>query len=119
MKKLLISASFLAFPMVAFAQVSNINDVLLFVYNFLNALIPILIAAAVVYFLYGLIRYVVASDEAARGEARNIILYGIIVLTVMIAVWGLVNILINTFGIGNNAAPTGPQAPAPRPATAR
>lgn len=96
--------------------VRNINDILTFLYDFFNALIPILIAAAVVYFLYGLIRFVVAGPED-RSEVWKTILTGIVVLTVMVALWGLVNILITSFGL-NATTPTnpGPQLPGIRSA---
>ncbi len=44
-----------------------------------------------------------AGDETARTEARNIMIWGIIALFVMVSVWGLVNVLDDTFGLDDQA----------------
>jgi len=73
----------------------------------LNYVIPVLVALGVVYFIWGVIMYVIASDEEAKKKGRDRIIFGIIGLTVIVAVWGLVNIVIDTFDIdSNNVAPT-------------
>lgn len=96
-------------PFVAFAQ--NINSVINTVMGILNAIVPLLIAIAVVVFLWGVITYVTAGgDEEKRKTAKSYMIYGIIGLFVMVAVWGLVNILGSTLGL-NNAAPNVPVLP--------
>ena len=67
----------------------------------LNAVLPVLIALGVVYFVWGVVTYVIASDEEAKKTGRNRIILGIIGLAVIIGLWGLVAILKNTFGLGN------------------
>jgi ABC-type thiamin/hydroxymethylpyrimidine transport system permease subunit len=67
----------------------------------LTIVVPILIALAVVYFIWGVITYVLSSDEEAKTQGRNRIIYGIIGLAVIVAVWGLVKILTNTFGVSD------------------
>lgn len=66
-----------------------------------NAVIPVLIALGVLYFVWGVVQYVIASDEEAKKAGRDRIIYGIIGLAVIIGVWGLVNLLRNTFGLNN------------------
>lgn len=68
----------------------------------LNSVVPVLIALGVLYFVWGVISYVIADDEEAKSSGRNRIIYGIIGLAVIIGVWGLVNFLRNTFGLNNN-----------------
>ena len=63
----------------------------------LNAIIPVLIALGIVYFVWGVISYMIASDEEAKTKGRDKIIFGIIGLAVIISVWGLVKILANTF----------------------
>lgn len=65
----------------------------------LNTLIPILITLGVVYFIYGVITYVIAKDEEAKSRGRNVMIYGLIGLAVIVSVWGLVNLLKATFGV--------------------
>lgn len=67
----------------------------------MNAIIPILITLGVLYFVWGVISYVIADDEEAKSKGRDRIIYGIIGLAVIISVWGLVKILSNTFGLTN------------------
>jgi predicted membrane channel-forming protein YqfA (hemolysin III family) len=75
----------------------------------LNYVIPVLIALGVVYFVWGVITYVIASDEEAKKTGKYRIIYGIIGLAVIVSVWGLVNILLDTFLIDRGAAPTATQ----------
>ena len=74
--------------------------------DILDPVIGVLIAVAVVLFLYGVIKYIVSGDdETKRKEAKNYIIYGIVGLFVMVSVWGLVGILTGTFGT-DVSAPT-------------
>jgi hypothetical protein len=74
----------------------------------LNIIIPILITLGVVYFIWGVITYVIADDEERKKSGRNRIIYGIIGLAVIVALWGLVAILTNTFGVSNTGTITLP-----------
>jgi len=67
--------------------------------DLLNLVVPILIALGVVYFVWGVITYMIGSDEEAKKAGRDRIIFGIIGLAVIIALWGLVRILTNTFGV--------------------
>ena len=68
------------------------------VMDFLSQAVILLIALAVVFFLYGILKYITAGDdEEKRTKMKNTIIYGIIGLFVMVSFWGIVNILINTF----------------------
>ena len=61
---------------------------------------PIIIALAVLVFMWGIFQFVRASDnEDQRKEGRAYMLYGIIGIFVMISLWGFVRILTNTFDI--------------------
>jgi uncharacterized membrane protein len=69
--------------------------------SILKLTVPILIGLAVVMFLYGLFVYVVNSgDESKRKEGVQYIIYGLVGLFVMIAMWALAGILSNFFGTG-------------------
>jgi len=73
--------------------------------NLFNTIIPVLVALGVVYFVWGVITYVIASDEEAKKSGRDRMIYGIIGLAVIIGLWGLVGILGNTFNIGSDQNP--------------
>lgn len=78
-----------------------------------QALIPIVIGLAVLVFLWGVLRYVIASDDAGKDSGRVFMLWGIIALFVMVSVWGLVNILRETLQL-NPATPPAPGIPRPQ-----
>ena len=119
MKKKLIVLSGLALasaPMLAFAQITTTGaatggcnltqqgtlfGIICQVGRLFNAIVPVLIALGVLYFVWGVVSYVIASDEEAKAAGRNRIIFGIIGLAVIIGVWGLVNFLRNTFGLNN------------------
>ena len=66
----------------------------------LGAVIPILITLAVIYFFWGLGKYILNVDsEEGKEQAKSIMIWGIIALFVMVSVWGLVNLIGNTFDI--------------------
>ena len=68
------------------------------VMDFLSQAVIILISLAVVFFLYGILKYISrGDDEESQKKGKNIMIFGIIGLFVMISFWGIVNILINTF----------------------
>lgn len=66
------------------------------------AIIPLLFTLAFLFFLWGMITYIRNSDDIKkREESKNFIYWGILGLTVMVGVWGLVRIVTTTFGLGN------------------
>lgn len=110
-KKLIVLSSFVMglAPVVAFAQTSTscaavvnqgtIPGIICKIGEILNLVIPVLVVLGLVYFVWGVVSYVIASDEEAKKSGRNRMIYGIIGLAVIVAVWGLVNILTTTFNI--------------------
>lgn len=83
-------------------SLGTIEGILCKIRDLLNAVIPVLIALGVVYFVWGVITYVISDDEEAKKKGRDRIIYGIIGLAVIIAMWGLVSILTTTFNLQNS-----------------
>lgn len=109
MKKTLALVALYTLPLVAFAQTpTNLIGLISFAGDVLNRLIPLLIALALVAFFWGLVTYIWGKTP---GEAKNVMVAGILGLFVMVSIWGIIRIAQNTFGVGN-AAPVGiPQVP--------
>ena len=85
--------------------VTGLEGVLCKIQNLLNAIVPVLVALGIVYFVWGVVSYMIGSDEEAKKKGRDRVIYGIIGLAVIVAMWGLVNILTNTFGLtGSNSS---------------
>lgn len=100
-KQRIAIAGAMLLPLVAAAQ--TFTEVFTRIKGFLNQIIPFLVLIATIIFLVGVVRYITAGgDEERIKEARNLIFWGIILLAVMIAVWGFVNIVL-TFIFGTSA----------------
>src|ERR1035437_8992966 len=102
MKKFLL-ISLVAVPALAFGEstgTSGFDTFLNSVQGTVNKIIPFLVALALLGFFWGLVRFIFSSNnEEGRGEARSMMIYAIIALFVMVAVWGLVGFLGNAIGI--------------------
>ena len=72
----------------------------------LNNIVIVLMAAAVVYVIYGAFEMI--RSEEKRESGRQIVVYGIIGLFVMVSVWGFVYVLQSTFNL--SGGPINPPA---------
>ena len=121
MKKIVYSL--LAFsPLMALAQVTtggvgtidNTATSLAGTFNkVVNILIPAFFGLAVIYFFYGVAKYILAAgdpDEASKG--KSIMIYGVIALAVMATLYGLINFLTQNLGISGSGSITLPKIPA-------
>jgi len=98
-------------PTACATNITKIQDLLCKISELLNVVLPVFVALGVVYFVWGVVSYVISSDEEAKKTGRNRIIYGIIGLAVIIGVWGLVNLLRNTFNLNNQQVITLPTVP--------
>ena len=106
-QKVSLSVLAWALPVIAFAQSESLGilGALGTLQRIINSIIPVVITFGLLFFLYGVVTYIL--DPKDVGKARDIMLYGIIGLFVMVSVWGLVNLLSDTFLSGSTrAAPT-------------
>ncbi|MEK7120514.1 MAG: pilin [Patescibacteria group bacterium] len=110
MKKLTLLGLAVFLPAVASAQVTDVDSVFDLVSGWINTLVPIIIALAVLAFIWGVFRYVVASSDDDKAKGRNMMIWGVVGIFVMVSVWGLVGVLKNTFGLDNSAIDT-PELP--------
>lgn len=91
-----------ATPSMVFAA-STLNDIEIAALGLLNAVVPMLIAAAVAFFLWSVLKYINSGDNAeARTQARALMVYGVIAIFVMVSLWGFVNVLKDTFDLNDN-----------------
>jgi hypothetical protein len=85
------------------SQFTGLTFMLCKVSGVLNSTLPVLITLGVVYFVWGVVQYVIGDSEEAKTKGRDRIIFGIIGLAVILVVWGLVYVLLNTFNIGGQA----------------
>lgn len=108
-----VVAPFVAFAADAFSIITKVTQIL-------SVIIPLLITFAVVYFIWGVIQYTISGDEEKKKKARGMIIQGLIGLFVIIAFWGIIRLITNTFGVGpeqlnSNAIPCIPAPGVPCP----
>ncbi len=69
-----------------------------------NPIILLLVAVALLVFLWGVLEFVGHSDsEEARTKGGRHILWGIVGLAIMLSAFGIVNVIINTIGADSTA----------------
>jgi hypothetical protein len=96
-----------ALPFLAFAQSANttyLSSLIDGAKALLDQLVIFLIALAVVWFIWNVIRYTMSSDEEKKGAAKSQMIWGIIAIAVIVSVWGLVAILQSIFGVSTTGA---------------
>jgi len=87
-----------------------LGSTILYIIN--DVLVPVIFAVAFIAFIYGIAKAYIFSggSEEAVKKGHSLILWGIIGFVVMISLWGLVNIVGNTFGLTGNSAPALPMS---------
>lgn len=86
---------------------------ILFIIN--SILVPVLFAIAFIVFLYGIAQaYIFSGGDAEKvSQGHRLLLWGIIAFVIMISIWGLVNVVANTFGLAGAFAPPTPTSISP------
>ena len=106
-----------SFPVIAFAanDVDDLGDLLELISAYFVGIAPLLVAIAVAYFVWGVLKFVGSGDnEEKRKEGHNVMINGIIAIFVMVSIWGLVSFLTETFGLetGDGSALDAPEVDA-------
>jgi len=92
-----------ALPLFVSAQASDtiggLGDTLIGIIN--ETLVPLIFAAAFLVFIWGVFQYFILSKGSDDGQekGRNLMIYGLIGFFVMVSVWGIINLLVGTFGL--------------------
>lgn len=101
----------LSTPVLAFAQsqasaqcsaikLNSVINIMIWIKCFIvTAVIPLIFALAFMFFLWGVFKFMRASDAKAKQDSQKLIWWGLIGLFVMVSVWGIIRILGMTLGI--------------------
>ena len=105
-------------PIMAFAQITGVpssdcangggtglTKIICIIYGLIKIIIPVLILAAVAYFIWGIVQFIGSHDAEEKSQARNTMVHGIIGFAVILGLWGLVQILLSTFDVNNSTGP--------------
>lgn len=83
----------------------NIQSYIIAISEFLNVVImPFLIALAGLFFMWNAYRYFIlgGSNEESQQKAKILAFWGIGGIVLIISLWGIVNLLVEGLGLGND-----------------
>ena len=84
------------------AFIANLNRLII------NPLILLLFALALVYFLWGVLEFMVNQDnEEKRTTGKKHMVWGIVGLTIMVGVFAIMSLILRTFNISGAHLKTG------------
>lgn len=78
----------------------------------INTLLPIVVALALLYFFWGLAKFILNSgDEDEQKKGKSIMIWGVVAFFVMSAVWGIVNFVSRASGLDTGGSINIPHPP--------
>lgn len=68
--------------------IQKVNDAIL------TPIVYLLFAVATVYFLFGLMKFILNQDnDEAQSEGKKHMMWGVIGIAIMVSVWGILNLI--------------------------
>ena len=109
-KKIILGFILLVAPFLAKAGDTEIGDIIEQMISILNfKVIPVLLIIATLVFIWGVVQYIIAGNsEQRKKEGRDLIMWGLIGLLVIVAMWGFIKIIGTTFDVPEEGIPSGP-----------
>lgn len=83
-----------AMPILAFAQFGKTRTLFEEIASIVgDILVPLVFGLAVLFFLWGIAKYIWSAGSDAKKDGKQIMVWGVIGLTVMVSVWGIVKFI--------------------------
>ncbi|MBP6883736.1 MAG: hypothetical protein KBC06_00690 [Candidatus Pacebacteria bacterium] len=94
---------------IAYAASGNLDSFIMKINKLIvNPIITLLFALALVYFLYGVFQFISNGDnEEAKTTGKMHMVWGIIGLTIMMGVFAIMNLILNTLKVDGITPETG------------
>ena len=88
--------------------IGSYSNGILYIINYI--LVPVLIGIAFIVFLWGVFKYFIwgGDDEAERSIGKKYVMWGVVGFVVILSLWGIVNLVMNAFGLTVGHAPPAP-----------
>ncbi len=101
MRALVASFFSLLLPVCAYAQdYTWLTTTIVEIRYAVGITVPVLLGVAVLFFVAGLVRYLLnADDDDARETGRRHMLWGVLALFVIVTVWSIVLLLVELTGV--------------------
>ena len=82
----------------------DLNGVLETIGGLINLATPIVVALALLYFFWGLAQYILnQGNEEKKKSGKEVMIWGILALFIMVSVWGIINVVRDTFDLDDNS----------------
>ncbi len=77
---------------------TTFSGLVAFFLGLINQIVPLIFALAFLFIMWKLIdAWIIHPDDGSRREeGKTIIITGVIVLVIMVSVWGILNLMINS-----------------------
>lgn len=111
MKKTFLLLVSIILPLSVLAAGPTLNDIIIALRTkVLTPLVAVLLTLALLAFFWGMIKYIKSlGSEKDKKDGKELMVWGIVALFVMVSVWGLVGLITGTLGFTD----TNRQAPSP------
>ncbi len=98
-----------------FSNIHTFKDFVMALIGVINLFIPFLISIALVAFLYTGVRLVWSAGGKHRKEHKDALVWSVVALFVTVSLWGILNILLDTFfpGLSPQRTPNSLVVPPP------
>jgi hypothetical protein len=94
---------FLFFPLISFAQTSTtLFDIMDLISETVDSLVGIALGVGLLVFIWGLIKFMFAlgqGNEPGIAAGKQLMMWGIVAMFVMVAIWGIVKLITSITGI--------------------
>jgi succinate dehydrogenase/fumarate reductase cytochrome b subunit len=103
----LLSVFAVLLPNIAYAApATDFMSLMQIFLDLLGRFMTLLYAAAFVAFFWGIVKYIWNTDDTkGRADATNWMVWSVVALFVMVTLWGIVGLLVNTFGMTPTVIP--------------
>ena len=104
--KILLQSFALFIPSVTYGATS-LFDFQDLVFRIVTRLSYLFFAAAVAFFVYGVVKFIASADDSAeREKGKNFMVWAIICFVVLVSIWGLVSFILDSFGLASGGTPS-------------
>ncbi len=83
---------------------ANFSALIKIFFNLIQAIVPVIAGLALLAFFWGLVKFIsrAGGDEKAVTEGRNLMIWGIIALFIMLSIWGILSFFYSDIGFGQS-----------------
>ena len=84
------------------AAPANLSELIVVFLRIINLLVQLVFALSVLIFFRGLAKFILnAGDSKSHEEGKELIIWGLISLFVMVSVWGILRFVYNDLGLSS------------------